>query len=316
MSIVTLSLNPTIDLATEADLVRPTHKIRTENETYDPGGGGVNVARVITELGGRATALCAAGGFTGMMLDDLLGAIPIPRVVVPIAGMTRISLMVYERRSGNEYRFTPSGPALSESEIDACLAAAREMDCTYFVASGSVPHGVADNVLVRFAEIAAEKGARFVLDTSGVGLRGALGRAPVYLVKPSFGELETLTGRHLDDESARDAARGLVASGAAEIVTVTMGAAGALLVTRDTVLRMWSPKIKTRSAVGAGDSFLGAMTLALSEGRTIEDALMFGIAAGAATCLTPGTGLCARADVKRLYADLRKATSDDGRAAS
>jgi 6-phosphofructokinase 2 len=309
MSIVTFTLNPTIDAASEADLVRPTHKIRTTNESYDPGGGGVNVARTITELGGRATVICTAGGFTGAMLDEMLGAIPIPRTIVPISGRTRISLTVFERRSGHEFRFIPSGPRLSSAEIDACFEAVRNAECDYFVASGSLSEGTPDDVLATIAQIVAAKGAKFVLDSSGPGLSVTLARAPVYLVKPSFGELESLVGRHLDDESARDAAIDLVQRGRAEIVTVTMGAAGALLVTKDTVLRMWSPKIRSRSAVGAGDSFLAAMTLALSNGRTIEDALIFAIAAGAAAVLTPGTRLCRKEDVERIYDDLCRARS-------
>src|SRR3972149_976817 len=163
MSIVTLSLNPTIDVAGEADLVRPTHKIRTLNDTYDPGGGGVNVARAITELGGSATVICTAGGFTGAMLDQMLGAIPIPRAIVPIAGRTRISLTVFERESGHEFRFITNGPDVSPAEIDACLDAVRNAEFDYFVASGSEPHGAPEDILARIAAIGAAQGAAFFL---------------------------------------------------------------------------------------------------------------------------------------------------------
>src|SRR5579871_3805206 len=112
-SILTLALNPTIDVASECDIVRPIHKIRTANESYEPGGGGVNVARVIVELGGDVELLCLAGGVTGALLDQLLGEIPIRRRMVPIAGNTRISLTVFERKTGNEFRFIPNGPKLS-----------------------------------------------------------------------------------------------------------------------------------------------------------------------------------------------------------
>jgi len=312
MAIVTLSLNPTIDMACETDLVRPTHKIRTSSETYDPGGGGVNVARVINELDGDATVICPAGGFTGSMLGDMLAAIPIPHKIVPIVGTTRVSLTVYESSSGHEFRFTPRGPELTSAELEACLAAVREATFDYFVASGSETRGAPPDILAQVAEIVAKKGAKFILDSSGPGLSVTLERGPVYLVKPSFGELESLVGRRLNDETARDAAMDLVQRGRAEIVTVTMGAAGALLVTKDTVLRMWSPKIQSHSAVGAGDSFLAAMTLALSEGREIEDALIFAIAAGAATAMTSGTRLCRKDDVTRMYGDISKARASEG----
>lgn len=306
MTIVTLSLNPAIDVSSETDRVLPTHKIRTSNEEYEPGGGGVNVARVVVELGGRATLICPAGGFPGKMLDELLGAIPIPRKIVPIAGDTRISFTVFERKTGNEFRFTPNGPKLSEAELAACLDAIRATDFDYFVASGSVPMGAPTDILAQVAEIVARKGARFVLDSSGAGLSVTLERSRAYLVKPSMTELEALVGRRLDNATAEEAARDLVERGRAEIVAVTMGAAGAVVVTKDKLIRVQAPKVETRSAVGAGDAFVGAMTLALSEGERLEDALLLATAAGAATALTPVSKVCALTDVRRLHDEVKR----------
>ena len=303
--IVTLSLNPTIDVSSEADLVRPTHKIRTTNEAYEPGGGGVNVARVVAKLGGDVEVLCVAGGVTGSFLDELLGGIALRRRLIPIAGNTRIALTVFERKTGHEFRFLPNGPYLSEREIAACLDAVRETEADYFVASGSIPLGAPPDVLAQVGRIVTERGARFVLDSSGVGLSGTLERIPVHLVKPSIGELEALVGRRLDAPAAEAAAMDLVERGRAEIVAVTMGAAGAIVATRDGLLRLKSPKVEHRSAVGAGDSFVAAMVVALSEGRSIEEAATFGIAAGAAAVMTPGTQLCTRDDIFRLYEEMR-----------
>ena len=126
------------------------------------------------------------------------------------------------------------------------------------------------------------------------------------IVKPSIAELEALVGRRLDRKSAQEAATDLVRRGRAEIVAVTMGAAGALVVTRTKTFRIRSPKVEARSAVGAGDAFVGAMTLAIAEGRPIEDALMFATAAGAATALTPVEKVCAKDDVMRLYDQVRR----------
>ncbi len=305
MSIVAMSLNPTIDVASEADLVRPTHKVRTSNESYDPGGGGVNVARVITVLGGKASVICPGGGFSGQMLDDLLGQMDIARTIVPIGGNTRISFTVFERKTGLEYRFIPNGPKLSPDEIEACLEAVRNAEYDYFIASGSVPLGAPTDILAQIAKIVHDRGGKFILDSSGAGLSVTLQHVPVYMVKPSIGELEALMGRRLDDESAREAAVDLVKRGRAEVVAVTLGAAGAMVATKDGVLRMRSPRVQAHSAVGAGDSFVGAMTLALSQGRPIDDALTFAIAAGAASVVTPGTRLCLAADVKRIYDEIR-----------
>lgn len=306
MSIVTLSLNPTIDMMSEADLVRPTHKIRTSDESFEPGGGGINVARVIVELGGEASIICPAGGFPGKMLDELLGAIPIPRTIVPIAGNTRISVTVFERKTGHEYRFTPNGPTLSAAELRACLDAIRATDFTMFVASGSIPMGAPTDILAEVAAIAAEKGARFILDSSGAGLSVTLQRAKVTLVKPSISELEALVGRRLDHNTAEAAAAEIVESGHAEIVAVTLGASGALIVTRDRKFRVTTPRVETRSAVGAGDAFVGAMALSLYRGKSLDEAVLLATAAGAATALTPIAKVCAEHDVQRLLDQARR----------
>ena len=299
-NIVTMSLNPTIDVASEADLVRPTHKIRTSDETYEPGGGGINVARVIAELGGDVEVICPAGGVTGAFLDELLGLVPLRRTIVPIKGNTRIALTVFERKTGHEFRFLPNGPKLSDDEVAACLDAVRNCSCAYFVASGSVPLGAPPDVLARIAEIVTAKGAKFILDSSGVGLSGTLERVPVHLVKPSLGELESLAGRRLDRQGAEDMAADLVRRGRAEIVAVTMGAAGAMIASRGGTIRLKTPKVDARSAVGAGDSFVAGMTLALSEGKSVDDAALYGVAAGAAAVLAPGSMVCRREDVERF----------------
>jgi 6-phosphofructokinase 2 len=266
----------------------------------------VNVARAITELGGTASLICPAGGFSGQMLDQLLARIPVSRRIIPIEGNTRISFTVFERKTGAEYRFTPNGPKLSDGEIATVLAAISEADYEYFVASGSVPMGAPSDILAQIADIVAAKGAKFVLDSSGAGLSVTLERSRVYLVKPSMNELEALVGRRLDNETALAAAKDLVARGRAEIVAVTMGAAGAFVVTRDETLLMEPPKVEVRSAVGAGDAFLGAMTLSLARGEPIEEALMLATAAGAATTLTPLSKVCALSDVKRLHEEVKR----------
>src|SRR5690606_8819753 len=127
--IVTLTLNPAIDGAAGAETVRPIRKVRTWNERYDPGGGGINAARVIRELGGPAMAVYLSGGTTGPVLDGLVRSSGIESVRIPIAGHTRISHTVHERSSGLEFRFVPEGPAVTSEEWSACLAALEAVDC-------------------------------------------------------------------------------------------------------------------------------------------------------------------------------------------
>ncbi|SCY80873.1 1-phosphofructokinase family hexose kinase [Microvirga guangxiensis] len=304
--IVTLTLNPAIDGAAEAEQVRPIRKIRTWAERYDPGGGGINAARVIKELGGAALAIYLSGGATGPILDDLVKASGIESRRIPIVGHTRISHTVHERSTGLEFRFVPEGPSVAQEEWQACLSILESIEGSYLLASGSLPRGVPADFYVQVAKVAARKGIRFVLDTSGDALRQAVGHG-LYLIKPSLGELEDLVGRTLSTPREQDAAvQELIASGAAEIVALTLGRDGALLGTRDRLLRIEGLKVTPKSAVGAGDSFLGAMTYGLAQGHSVEEAFALGMAAGTATVLTEGTELCRRADVERLYEDISR----------
>ena len=304
--IVTLTLNPAIDGAAETEKVRPIRKIRTWGERYDPGGGGINVAQVIQELGGSAFAVYLSGGITGSLLDGLVRAAGLRSRRVPIAGETRISYSVHEQSSDLEYRFVPEGPVVDRPEWQACLAAVESVDCDYLVASGSLPRGVPADFYVKVEEIAERKGAKLILDTSGDALRKAAEHG-VYLIKPSLGELEDLTGLALSEARDQEAAvRKLVASGAAQIVALTLGRDGALLATSNGTRRIQGVKVTPKSAVGAGDSFLAAMTFGLAQGRDPEDAFLLAAAAGTAAVLSMGTALLRRADVERIYEAIRQ----------
>jgi 6-phosphofructokinase 2 len=300
--IATLTLNPAIDGSSEADKVRPIHKVRTRNERYDPGGGGVNVSRVVRELGGETLAIYCAGGATGPIFDVLLEAEGVARLRIAIEGHTRISQTVFETSSGTEFRFVPEGPLLSAAECARVRNALSSLDCEWFVASGSLPRGAADSFYVDIATAARERGARVVLDTSGEPLRAAIDAGGLTMVKPSLGEFEALAGRKLATHGEQEtAAMQIISSGKVEALVVTLGHEGAFLANADGVFRMPALPVTAKSAVGAGDSFVAAMTLALARGRSMREAFVHGVAAGAAAVMTPGTELCRREDVERLF---------------
>lgn len=299
--VLCIALNPTIDISCDAERVQSMHKTRTTNQRQDPGGGGVNVARVISELGGNPDLAYLSGGATGVLLDAFLNETGISLSRFPIANPVRMAFAVHEETSGIEFRFVPEGPEVSDDELQPVFDVLEQTDANYVIASGSLPRNVADDTYARMAKISAAKGARFVVDTSGPALKAALESGGVYLFKPSLGELEKLAGRPLDEESVRNFAAELVAKGAAENIAVTLGTKGALLVNQDRALRVPARHVSAKSAVGAGDSFVGAMVWSLMEGNPIDEAFRLGVAAGAATALTSGTELCRRADVMSLY---------------
>lgn len=306
LPIVTLTINPALDVSTTTERVRPEHKMRCGPSRIDPGGGGINVSRVIQRLGGQSTAIYALGGPTGQAYRQLLEAEGIVGRVITIAGLTRQNVTVDETSTGQQFRFVLQGPEIADAEWASALEA-TESACSYggyLVASGSLAPGVPDDFYARAARAAHHHGARVIVDASGEALRAALDEG-VYLIKPSGRELGELIGSTLTTIDERvAAAEELVAQGRVEVVALTLGGDGAVLATREGTTRILPPPIEVRSTVGAGDSFLAALVLRLAEGRDLATAFRSGIAAGAATATTEATELCHRADVERLEAAL------------
>ena len=301
--IVTLTLNPALDLTTSIDHLVPSEKMRCSAPRHDPGGGGINVARAIHALGGEALAVFPAGGPTGARIETLLADEGVPCQLIPIAGLTRENLAVDERETGKQFRFVMPGPALSQGERQSCLTALAGIrpKPAYLVASGSLPSGCPETFYGTIIDWAAANDIKLILDTSGPAL-AVVRDKPVFLLKPSRSELEHLVGRSLSGRDAiAAAALDLVARRCAEIVVVSLGAAGALLATAAGHAAFPAPRIATKSTVGAGDSMVAGMVLAIARGRPLDEAVRLGIAAGAAASLNPGTALCRRTDVERLF---------------
>lgn len=301
--IVTLTLNPAVDESTSVENVMPEHKLRCARPERHPGGGGINVARAVHKLGGQATAHYLAGGPTGQLLQEMLAAEGVAQQPFPIADITRTSFTVFESSSRLQYRFNMPGPRVTEEEAERLLAQLRTLDPApaYIVASGSLPPEMPRDYYARVAGVAADVGARLILDTSGEPLQLAL-EAGVYLIKPNANEFRMLLG--LTGEQEVDVERmawQVVESGKAQVVLVSLGAAGAVVATRNGIDRIPAPVVPVQSKVGAGDSMVGGVTLALARGEPLARAARFGVAAGTAAIMTPGTLLCRREDAERLF---------------
>jgi 6-phosphofructokinase 2 len=306
MDIVTITPNPAVDVSTSVERIVPVSKLRGTHQRRDPGGGGINVARVIRRLGGDVCTLYPIGGVIGDLLRKLLDNEGITSRTFPIAEDTREDFFVSEISTHQPYRFILPGPQLKESEWQECLrlVSALEPFPRFVVASGSLPGGVPDDFYARLARIAKQRGARMILDTSGQPLIAAVAEG-VDMIKPNLREMRELADREPSDATEWEAAaEALVHSGKLDTIALTMGHLGAVLVTRDRVLRAPPLAITPVSAVGAGDSFLGALVSSLASAADLEQCFRRAVAAGAAALLNPGTALCQPDDVKRLAAQV------------
>lgn len=301
-TIVTLTLNPALDVSTAVPRVEPAHKLRCEPPKFDPGGGGINVARVVRRLGGSALAVYPEGGTTGQRLSYLLQAEGTPTRPTRIVGETRESFTVMDQSSAAEYRFVLPGPRLSHAELDACLdtAIGATLPPGFIIVSGSLPPGAGADCLTDLAARARAADLRLVVDTSGPPLAAAL-EAGVYLAKPNLRELSDLMGRPLPDAASRiRACREVILRGGTNALALSLGAEGALLVTRDEAWSSPGLPVEPVSSVGAGDSFLGGFLWALGRDLGLLAGFRHAMAAGTAALLSPGTELCRQNDVLRL----------------
>jgi len=314
--ILTVTLNPALDLATAADAVRPGPKLRCAAPVTEPGGGGVNVARVLLRLGAPARAILSLGGPVGATLAGLLAAEGVAAEVVAAPGDTRLSLAVTDRASGAQWRFVLPGPEWSAAAAAAFRArvAAAAPPAALVVLSGSQPPGVPEDFAPRLAADLAAGGARLVVDTSGAALaRLAAGPSAVAVLRLDGAEAEGLAGRPLADRRASLAfARELVARGVAATVVLARGAEGSVLAAEGLALAAVPPVVPVQSRIGAGDSFTAAFTLALARGEGEAAALVLGTAAAAAAVMTPASELCHAADVARLRPLVRLEADADG----
>ncbi|WP_309665274.1 1-phosphofructokinase family hexose kinase [Tabrizicola sp.] len=301
--ILTLTLNPALDMASDVAEIIPGHKLRCSDPLLDPGGGGLNVSRAIKALGGDSLALVAIGGLTGDRLAGLIRAEGVTFLSILGPGETRQSLTVNEASTGKQYRFMLPGPVWTETERARVftLLSATARPGGISVISGSQPPGVPADFPAQLA--ASMPGSKIVLDTSGSALSEAV-RHPIpglTVLRMDGEEGEGLAGRPLHSRAdTAEYAQSLVRAGVAEMVIIARGADGNVLATKDR--RLFSPaaKVKVKSTVGAGDSFVAAFVLALARNQSAAEALAFGSASAAAAVMTDATQLCRPEDVARL----------------
>jgi len=299
--IVTLTFSPCIDKSTTVEFLAPDIKMNCTSVTLEPGGGGINVARALSKLGTTAKAMYISGGCNGKEFEQLMEQENIPSIVIAGVHETRENIIIVDESNGKQYRFGMPMNTLVEKEYIQFLIELKAMDdLSYIIVSGSVPPGVSLTIFAEIAAFAHEVNARLIVDTKGDALKQAVD-AGVFLIKPNLGELSALVGKkEIDVDEVKDIARSLIKSGKCEVVVVSMGAEGALLVTSTIVKQIIPPTVERKSTVGAGDSMVAGMVYALNDGSELTEAVQYGVACGTAATLNPGTELCRKEDVVSL----------------
>lgn len=306
--ILTVTLNPALDLATEVERIVPDMKLRCAPAQLDPGGGGINVSRAVGILGGQARTFVVLGGHNGDHMAKLMTEAGLNLIVHPARGETRSSLSVHDNTTGEQFRFMLPGPEWLPLDIAAVTASithtAEPGGLT--VVSGSIPPGVPMSIPLDLARALNARGVDAVVDTSGEALRiaGAATDRAIHVLRMNHNEANDLAGRTLQSlKDSADFAESLVERGVARIVIVARDREGSVLATPGLRLHAPAANVVVKSKVGAGDTFVGAFVLSLAQGQDIATALTRGVAGASAAVMTDATRLCRREDAERLMAE-------------
>lgn len=269
----------------------------------EAGGGGINVSKVIKELGGESISVFPSGAGNGKVLQQILTKANIPHCAIPVEHETRENFTATETSTNAQYRFVMPGASLSDKELQECFKAIELIHPKpdFIIFSGSLAAGMSDSIVAQFAVLAKDLNASFIVDTSGEPLKKAI-QEGVFLVKPNLSELCSLVGKeYLELSDVEGAAKSIVDKGHSEVIVVSMGPSGALLVTKNLCRRIPAPIVKKQSTVGAGDSMVAGITFMLTQGKSLIEAVQFGVACGTAAIMNKGTELCKKDDIWKLY---------------
>jgi len=288
--IATVTLNPAVDKTMHVSRFVVGKTNRGLVVQVDPGGKGINVAKVLKQLGCAVTATGFLAGNNGRYIAESLTAKEILTDFVYLPGETRINLKIIDPDWGTETEINEPGFPVGEEplkQLEEKISTLAER-CAVMVFSGSLPPGVPVDIYAALLRIARGKGVKTILDTSGEALQYGMAGRPD-LIKPNREEVEELLGIRLEEERELiEAARGLLARGPATVV-ISLGAAGALTASANKLLRAWPPAIKTGSTIGAGDSMVAAFAYALMKKLPLAEALRLATAASTATAAVNGS---------------------------
>lgn len=304
--IYTLTLNPAVDRELTVTAMEFDSVLRATGARVDFGGKGFNVSRLLKGMGTTSTAVGFLGGRAGELLQDGLRSLGIGTDFVWVSEETRTNVSIVTEAHDHYIKVNEKGPLITKAKqkelLDKIDVLAKRGD--WWVLAGSLPPGVPDDFYARIVNLLNQHDANAILDTSGESLRLGCAEKP-YLLKPNAEEAQALTSLPMDTPSEIAAAASKICELGAQNVVISMGKAGALLHTAEGTWLTHSPKIKEKNPIGAGDSMVGGLVWALTQGIALKEALGWGVASGAATASLSGTEVGSRTLIEELFSQVQ-----------
>lgn len=298
--IVTLTPNPSLDRTIAVDALRRGGVHRALSIREDPGGKGVNVSRALAANGATTVAVLPAGGAIAPQFSALLVEAHVRHDLVNLPGAVRTNITLVED-DGTTTKINELGRDSTAADAALMLDATQShlADATWVVGCGSLPPGLGGEVYVELVARARRHGVAVAIDTSGAALTQVIDAGPD-LIKPNLHELAEHAGRELPRlTDVVEAAREIVAAGVATVV-VSLGAQGAVAVTRDEAVHAVAHVSSPLSTVGAGDCLLAGWLHAVSEGASASAAIERAVRWGSAAVALPGSSVPGPADLDTI----------------
>lgn len=303
MKIITLTLNPALDKSAKVNGIVPDHKLKCHSINYQPGGGGINITRVLNRLGVSSSCIFPYGGNSGISLNELLTNENINPQSIPIKAWTRENLSVIDTHTGLQYRFGMPGNILSKSELIEIETTLKKLleENDILVLSGSIAEEMSVDYYAKLIKSLTKKNIKVVLDTSGLALKEALIEG-AYLIKPNQRELAQLAGKDfLSSVEQEKFALEIIKSQKVRHVVVSLGARGAFIASTDGITYQATPSVLVKSTIGAGDSMVAGLIYAIQSNCSTELMLKWGVACGVAATMSEGTGLANKENIDQVF---------------
>ncbi len=299
--ILTVTLNAAIDKRYVVEDFQVGEVNRVKECSYTPGGKGLNVSKPAAIAGARVVATGFVGGHAGNYIEDELQPFGIESAFYHMKEESRSCINIWDSVNKVQTEFLEPGFTVTEEDFEGFVEMFTELvkEADVVAMSGSVPKGLDGRAYQRLVAIVKEAGKKVILDTSGKLLTAGIEAKPT-MIKPNIDEIRMLTGSHCDDlDEIIEAAKQIQKSGV-EIVAVSLGADGSVVICDDGVYRAIVPKIDAVNTVGCGDSMIAGFALGLSEGLSITDTLKKASAISAAAALREETGFFVVEDMENI----------------
>lgn len=297
--ITTVCMNPSFDKTAALESLVPGEVNRLKDVRLDVGGKGLNVAIVLSRLNVPVGCVACLGESNADNFEKLVRKENLAFSSLRLPGEVRTNLKILDESTHSITELNEPGPSMTGEQLEQFLALLKKeaADSSYVVLGGRLLSGCEDDTYRRCMQVL--EGKRIVLDSAGDSLLHGIKEKP-YLIKPNLPEIEAIVRKELKTlRGIREAALFLMEYGAQNVI-VSMGKLGAVLITGNKTLFAPALAVEARSTVGAGDAMIGGVMMGLDNGLPLEEAFRYGVAAGAASVMTDGTGLLHKEDFDAL----------------